>query len=111
MSKLLTIACLAILAISVACTGLPVPNARPKTHKDFIAQNRPMNLGYFDDWGLTYFDPLSKGLTRVHNYDIVYFAFLTLTDKVDIHWGGTGYRNGSIIDGSMNCTDYDPKTK
>lgn len=72
----------------------------------------PLTLGYYDDWGLTYFSPEDAGLTRIGDrFDIVYFAFITLTDEVDPIFGGGGYRNGDMVDGSMNCTYYSAANK
>lgn len=39
-------------------------------------------------------------LVQASNVNMIYFAFYTLTTSLNVVWGGSGYNNGSLIDGS-----------
>jgi len=45
-------------------------------------------------------------LVQASNVNMIYFAFYTITTTLNTVWGGSGYNNGSLIDGSWDCTVY-----
>lgn len=42
---------------------------------------------------------------------MIYFGFYTLTKKLDIVWGGSGYDGSNLIDGTMRCAVFNSATK
>ena len=80
----------------------------PTQHSDFMQPHGPVIVGYYNDWGNMPFDPIEAngGLMRTKDANIVYFAFYTLTKELNIVWGGTGYDDSNLIDGTMRCTVF-----